>query len=406
MSRPAAAPAALALLGAFFLHGCSEPPAVAYVQPQREDLVSYVTTNGQVEAGERAEVFAETTGRVVEVAVTEGQRVRRGEPLLTIDDRTAREELKQAQAQLDAARAELHGIEQGGTPAEIADLENELAAAKRSKQQLEQDVQALQRLVEKQAAPRVELDSTRQQWKATSGKVELLENKLAVRFAPHQKKRAEAGVREAESAVALAMQKVGSAAVIAPLAGVVYSLPVRQGAYVNPGALVARVGSLGKMDVVIYVDEPELGRVKLGAPLRITSDAYPKRHWECRLDRLPAEVIALGTRRVGAVHCSLDDAGELIPNLRVSVEIESDSAENVLTLPREAAFRDGSRTAVWLVNENGQAEQREVELGVASANRVEIRSGLSESDRVLLPGQQSLTAGQTVRLAESRESSP
>lgn len=405
MKRPIAAPAALALLGASFFHGCSQPPTVAYVQPQREDLVSYVTTNGQVEAGERAEVFAETTGRIVEVAVEEGRRVRRGERLLTIDDRAAREELNQAQAQLDAARAEENGIEQGGSPAEISELENELAAAKRSKEQLEKDVQALERLVEKQAAPRNELDATRRQWKETGSKVELLEKKLAVRFAPHQKESAEARVREAEATVALAKQKVGSATVVAPLEGVVYSLPVRPGAYVNPGTLVTRVGKLGKVDVVIYVDEPELGHVKVGAPVRISSDAYPQKHWECRVDRLPAEVVALETRRVGEVHCSVDDADELIPNLRVSVEIESASARNVLTLPREAVFRGGSQTAVWMINDDGQAARREVELGVASASRVEIRSGLNESDRVLLPGQQTLTAGQTVRLAESREPS-
>jgi multidrug efflux pump subunit AcrA (membrane-fusion protein) len=155
--------------------------------------------------------------------------------------------------------------------------------------------------------------------------------------------------------------------------------------------------------VLIYIDEPELGRVKLGAPVRITSDAYPERHWECQVDRLPAEVVALDTRRVGEVHCSVDDADELIPNLRVSVNIESAAAKNALAVPREAIFRDNGRTSVWVVNGTGQAERREVGLGAASASRVEIRSGLSESDRVLLPGQQVLTAGETVRLAEGRE---
>lgn len=405
MTHATAAPAALALLGAALFHGCSEPPAIAYVQPQREDLVSYVTTNGQVEAAERAEVFAATTGRVVEVAVEEGQQVKRGARLLTIDDRAAREELKQAQAQLEATRAELGGIEQGGSPAEIAGLENELAAAKRSREQLEKDVQALERLVEKQAAPRMELDAKRRELQEANGKVELLEKKLAVRFAPHQKDRAEARVREAEAAVELARQKVGSAAVAAPLEGVVYSLAVRPGAYVNPGTLVARVGKLGRVDVVIYIDEPELGRVKLGAPVRVSSDAYPEKHWECHVDRLPVEVVAIETRRVGRLRCSVEGATELIPNLQVSVEIESASARQALTLPREAVVRDGNRTSVWMVNENGQAERRDVELGVASASRVEIRSGLSESDRVLLPGQQVLKAGQTVRLAENRESS-
>ncbi len=400
MMRSTAAPAALTLLGALLFAGCAQPPTVPFVQPHREDVVSYVTTNGMVEAGERAEVFAETTGRVVEVAVAEGRRVRRGERLLTIDDRAAREELKQAQARWEASRAELDGIKQGGTPAETAELESQLAAAKRSREQLEKDVQALERLVEKQAAPRMELDSTRRQLQEAGSKVELLEKKLAAPVAPHQKESAEARVREAEAAVALAKQKVGSATVVAPLEGVVYSLPVRPGAFVNPGTLVARVGKLGHVDVVIYIDEPELGRVKLGAPVRITSDAYPQKHWECQVNRLPAEVVALDTRRVGEVHCTVDDADELIPNLRVSVEIESAAAKNVLALPRDAVLRDGNRNSVWVVNDTGQAERREVELGVASASRVEIRSGLSESDRVLLPGQQPLTAGETVRLAE------
>ena len=120
MTRPTAAPAAFVLLGAFLFHGCSQPPTVAYVQPHREDVVSYVTTNGQVEAGERAEVFAETTGRVVEVSVEEGRHVKRGERLLTIDDRMAREELNQAQARLEGAHAELNGLEQGGSPNETA----------------------------------------------------------------------------------------------------------------------------------------------------------------------------------------------------------------------------------------------------------------------------------------------
>jgi multidrug efflux pump subunit AcrA (membrane-fusion protein) len=116
--------------------------------------------------------------------------------------------------------------------------------------------------------------------------------------------------------------------------------------------------------------------------------------------------VALDTRRVGEVHCTVDGAGELIPNLRVSVEIESASALNVLTLPREAVVRDGNRLAVWIVNQSGEAERRDVELGIASANRVEIRSGLSESDRVLLPGQQALAQGQPVRLAERGEMQP
>jgi HlyD family secretion protein len=123
--------------------------------------------------------------------------------------------------------------------------------------------------------------------------------------------------------------------------------------------LLARVGEVDPARVLIFVDEPELGRVKLGDRVTLLADAYPGQEWECQADRLPAGVVALETRRVGEVRCTVENRdGKLIPNLTVNVRILSATAENVLTLPREAVFRQDGQTFVWVANAGDVVERR------------------------------------------------
>jgi HlyD family secretion protein len=230
--------------------------------------------------------------------------------------------------------------------------------------------------------------------------IERLTQKLELRVAPDDVERAEARLREAEATVALANRRAGSAAVRSPAHGALYSLVVEPGAYVNSGALVARVGNLERVRIRIYVDEPELGRVEMGDRVSVTSDGFPGREWECAIDRLAASVISLETRRVGELGCTVENAGRtLIPNLTVNAGIETAAAESVVTLPREAVYRDDGASFVWIVAANNTAEKRPVELGISSASRVEVKSGVDTDSRVLLPGEMALAVGQAVIVA-------
>ena len=182
-----------------------------------------------------------------------------------------------------------------------------------------------------------------------------------------------------------------------PADGVLYSLDLREGSFLTPGTRVARVGNVDRVRIVVFVDEPELGRIRLGSAVKITADAYPNRIWEGQVDRLPTEVVSLETRRVGEVWCSVENSGgELIPNLTVSIQLESGVAENALTLPREAVAHDAGQPFVWVLGEDQTAEKRPVELGIQNAARSQITNGLDGSEQVLLEDSAALTAGSRV----------
>jgi HlyD family secretion protein len=181
------------------------------------------------------------------------------------------------------------------------------------------------------------------------------------------------------------------------MAGVLYSLNVRRGGYLQAGDLVGEVGEVDRVRVVIYVDEPELGRVGPSMAVKVTWDALPGREWLGTVEKTPTQVIALGTRQVGEVLGILDnDNRELPPGANINAEIESSVAENVLTIPKEALRRQGAEMGVFLLN--GEiVEWRPVEIGTASITRAEVLSGLTEGDQVALPSEAELTDGALVK---------
>lgn len=389
--------AAVAALGAFLVWGGESAVAVNAVTPRREDIVSRLSTNGRVEPVDDFTVHAKTTGTIAKVFAKQGDKVKQGQLLFSIDDQAARAALRQAEARLEMAQAELAAAERGGAPAEIAEQESLLGQARAERKQAAEEVAALERLVQKNAAPRAELEAARARLAAAEAEIERLESKLKLRVAPDQLQRAQARLREAESAVAVAKQQVGSASVRSPSSGVVYNIDFEPGTYVNPGMLLARVGRIEQVKVRIFVDEPELGRIERGDRAVITADAFPDREWECAIDRLATAIITLETRRVGELLCTIQNmARTLIPNLRVNVEIETAAAEAALTLPREAVYRDNGGSYVWLIGANNTAERRAIELGISSATRVEVKTGVDADTRVLLPGEAALSEGQEV----------
>lgn len=392
--------AAAAALGAYFVWRQPSASTVAAVTPRRENLVSRLSTNGRVEPYEDFSVHAETAGAVTQVSVRQGDEVKKGQVLFAVDDESARAGLRQAEARLEIARAELAAAKRGGPPAAIAEQESFLEKARAERERSREEVAGLERLAGKNAAPRAELDAATARLAAADSEVERLEQKLALRVAPDDLDRAEARLREAEAAVALAKRRAGSAVVRSPSDGVVYRVAVEPGAFVSPGALVARVGKVDRVKVKIYVDEPELGRIEMGDGVTVTSDGFPGKEWNCTIDRLAASVVSLETRRVGELGCTVENRGRtLIPNLTVNAGIDTAAAESVLTLPREAVYRDNNSSFVWVVGPNGLAEKRTVELGISSAARVELKSGVDTGTQVLLPGETALREGQAVAIA-------
>jgi HlyD family secretion protein len=375
----------------------SKPPLVPFARAGRQRLVGTLPTNGKVEPLEWQAVRAESAALVVRVPVHEGDRVAKGAVLAETSDPSLQAGLETAQARVAEARAALNALEQGGRPAEVAEIENSLARARFDLATETREYQALQRLEQKQAATRLEVQTAADKAQALELEIRGLETRRDSLVPAGDVEGARARLAGAEAALALARTRQALSVLHSPLAGVVYQLAVRPGAYLNPGDLVANVGRLDRVRVRVYVDEPLLGRVAKDQPVGITWEALPGKRWEGRVEQMPTSIQTLGTRQVGEVVCTIENpGGELLPGVNVDAEIRTAVAEDAIVIPKEALHHDA--TGDWVFRLRGDTvEHRPVKTGIGTVTTIQILEGLREGDQVALPSDATLEPGQRVR---------
>ena len=383
-------------LAVWYVDRKNDIPSVPFTRVRRETLVSTLSTNGKVEPFEWQSVRADLAGIVEKVLVQEGSAVAQGAILAQLSDPTLQPGIEAAAARVTEARAALETINTGGKPAELTDIENNLARAQFDRAEADRDYQSLKRLLEKQAATKVEVAAAAAKLKQSEIEIEGLEKRRAALASRSDRTVAEARLRDAEAALALARGRAGRIVLRAPIAGTVYQLTVRPGAYLSEGDPVANVGRLDRLHIRVYVDEPELGRVAVGQPVVISWDALPGKQWSGAVEKMPTSIQPLGTRQVGEVLCTIDNPGhELVPGTNVNAAIRTAVAQDALLLPKEV-MRHDARGAFVLVLTDHTVVRRTVETGNSSITRVQVTSGLREGEAVALPTETPVKPGDRI----------
>lgn len=362
------------------------PVQVPFTKVTRETIVSSLSTNGKVEPIEWASARAERAGVVQKLLVQRGQEVAKGAPLVQLDITAADSQLAAANAQIAQANAQEQIIQQGGPQLNRTQIESEMAAARLTLANAQRDYDALARLVSKQAAPRQELDAARQKLEQAQLQIQALQARRNALVSPTDLPVAKARLNEAESSAAFARRTLAQSIIRAPMAGTVYQFDLRLGSFVNPGDLVANVGRLFQVRVNVYVDEPDLGRVAIGIPVTITWDAMPGRQWKGSVDKLPTQVVALGSREVGEVGCVIDNPDrDLLPGTNINAEIQSKVVQRALIIPTAALHREGGVTSVFVLSKDDHVLRRIIKVGVTSYTKAQVLQGLAEGESVALP---------------------
>jgi HlyD family secretion protein len=305
--------------------------------------------------------------------------------------------LARAQAAIQEAKAQEQILTQGGRIAERQQIDSDLARTRLDLDAAQKNYESLQRLAAKEAATRQDLDSARQLVDQLQLKIQGLEKSKAALVTGVDKEIAKARLEAAQSAAAVAQTNLDLSVIRAPMDGTLYDFDLKQGSYVNPGDAIAKVGKLDRVRVTVYVDEPDLGKVREGEPVIITWDAFTGHQWKGTVDRLPTQIVPLGTRQVGEVGCIIENPNlDLLPNANINAEIQSTSAQNSLTIPKEAIRRQGSASGVFLL-EGDHVLWRNINLGISSYTRSQVLSGLNEADAVAMPSEKPLQNGSRVQ---------
>jgi HlyD family secretion protein len=346
------------------------------------NLTSTVASNGKVEPQNNFEAHAPYGGVVRSLYVHAGDKVPAGKLLLAMDDTEAQSRAATAFAALKGAQTAWQAAQHGGTHEEQLSLNGELQKAIIDRDQAQHDLDALQKLQTTGAASSSEVSAAQERLAVDNSSVQVLQQRQSSRYDASDLAHAKANLADAQAAWNAAEATIGQAMVRAPFAGTVYSLPVTQTDYVQQGDRLLSMADLEELQVLAYFDEPEIGNLAVGQPATIVWDARPNQIWHGHIVRLPSTIITYGTRNVGEVLVSVDDAdGALLPDTNVRVTITVASESNVLTVPRDACHFDPGATYVYRV-ERGTLYRVPVTVGSSNLIESQIISGLKAGDQV------------------------
>jgi HlyD family secretion protein len=382
-----------------YFDGRQPAPLVPVAPVRRTDLKSVISSNGKVEPVAPGTLRAQFDGFVNRVVAVEGESVRKGELLLTMDDTQIRAQLEQTRAQLAAEQADLKSAQAGGRADELARLTGDLRASESQRDLLQRQQDALVKLVAEHAATPEELEKNRAALERAKADVEHL-RKSKDQFEEQvslDRERLALSVAHWQTQVKDLQDKVDSSRVVAPQSGTLFSLPVHRGDFVHTGDLLADLADLRNVRVRAFVDEPELGGLTPGQPVEVTWDALPDRTWTGRTESVPQQIVARGSRNVGELLCSISNTGmELKPNTSVNIRIQLSEKKNVLAVPRSAVNVSTAGRYVFTV-ENGRLRRRDIKVGISNDTQIEVVDGLKEGEIVALPGETQLRDGLAVQ---------
>ena len=334
--------------------------------------------SGYVTARRRATVSSKVTGKVVEIFVEEGQAVRAGQVLARLDDAQARAALAYAEAQWSAAQKS------------FAEDQARLREA-------ELNLQRRDRLLKDGVVGRAEVDTARAEVDSLKARIAYTQEQVAV----------------AEAQVRLRRTDLQDMVVRAPFSGVAISKDAQPGEMISPvsaGGGFTRTGigtivDMSSLEIEVDVNEGFINRVRSGQKVTAVLDAYP--NWS-----IPAHVITTvptadrqkATVRVRIAFEKLDP--RILPDMGVKVSFlrEEDAAADArpvarVLVPKAAVRSVDGRTVVFVVRDD-RVERRAIRPGNEHGDQIEVVSGISAGERVVIEGPDTLKDGDRVRIQQ------
>jgi HlyD family secretion protein len=395
-------------------------PQVTVAKVEQETLGVLVTASGKIEAASKADVFAPTMGTLDTVSVADGQKVKAGDVLATMDTASLRLQVAQARAGLKAAQAQLDGVNRG-VPAAIdkAAAQAGVDAAKTGYDAAKGAYDAF-KLAYDTALPAAQPSMVATLTQMLIGKQQAYAGYLSAQSGENKlstmgkisaaKAAAQAGVSQASEGLALAEDTLDNSTLTAPMDGVVIfaalgapgmdgSTPkAEHGSAVGPQSAVFTVVQFGALNFNAQVDEADIDRVKAGAKGTVRLDAFPSDSLDAKVVTVKPTAIQTTTGGIAfPVLLSVSPGDKnLLLGMSGSVDIEVSAVSGAITVPIEALFDENGKKYVFVI-EGGKVTKTEVTTGALTDARAQLLTGATTGQDVAVGNLSSLKDGMAVR---------
>jgi macrolide-specific efflux system membrane fusion protein len=330
-------------------------PATALVM--RRDFSSTVLATGAVKSqvGSEVKVGARISGKVIRLFANIGDFVKQGQVIAELEKEDLLAKVERNKADLAVAEAK------------IADVEARLKLAE----------------VQYQRQKRLITESFTSQDAVDTAAKELSVYQAGLRLGQRQVESARAALKESQANLAYAT-------LTAPISGVIASVATQEGETVTAGLnapVFVTIIDLNRLQVDAFVDEVDIGKVRVDQKVVFTVDSFPAKEFEGKVVAIyPKAVIQENVVNYDTViDITTPYDGLLKPDMTASVTMILEARSGVLAVPAEAVKREKGKTLVYVLT-NGRAEPREVKTGWKDGPWIEVAGGLREGETVLLAG--------------------
>ena len=358
-------------------------PVAAVVRVERHNVGSTLTIAGEFKPFQDVDVHAKVAGYIRQIYVDVGDHVKEGQTIAVL-------EVPELAAQLSGTEAAVRAAEQQIRKAQgdLQRAQSSHAAAHSAYARLKQAADARVGLVAQQ-----EVDDTQAKDLEAEGQVASAEAELA--SAGQQLEVAQAGQKQYR-----AMSDYTR--IVAPFAGVITNRYADTGALIAAGTSsstqaipVVRLAQTSKLRLVLPIPESVVAQIHLGDPVKVRVQALDQ-EIEGRVSRF-ADSLDRQTRTMETEIDFDNRAGRLISGMYTETRLSLREKKNALTIPLEAVSRNGEEASVLAVNAENVVEERKVRLGVEDSARIEVLSGLSEGERVIIGNRSEYHNGQKIQ---------
>lgn len=352
----------------------------------KKDIESNIFTSGTVVSKNDVDVTSDISGKIKEVLVEEGMKVKKGDVLARIDSDNLEFELKQSKIKLDIAKDKLNQLRKD----DKSNLETVFKNAEIQYKDAKKDYEDKKELLKAGAISESDLQEAKSAMKRAYNDYTLSKKKYDDADNLSGIKIQEKQVKSIEIDIDRIKSDIEKSDVISPIDGTVVEVNVSELSVVASEALMFQVQDTENLEVQTNISEYDIGKVKIGQPVKVTCDGADEREYKGTVSYIsPNAVIeknGQGTETVVKIKIDINDKDtQLKPNFSANVEIKTANKKDALVVPYEAIYTDKSGEKSVYIVENNKAKKVAIDTGLEGDMLVEIiGDGFKDNDLVIL----------------------
>jgi HlyD family secretion protein len=330
-----------------------------------------IFATGKLEVRDKQEFYADDNTIITDVMVDAGQKVKKGQTILRMDDSNLTVEASQNRLACDDIRAKI-------------------VNSKSNLRLYEQDYGLAQKEYENYKILFAEGAISQKELEEAEKKLNEAKERLIVERDANLPL-LEAQLKQAELIYSESLKKLEKTVIISPMDGVLLNLPVKKGQKVEVGKLLAQIGNSDNLYIETGINEVDAARLKVGDKVEITNNALLTESLQGTVEYISpiAEAVTTSQGEQNQVKIRITvDTGrgidQLKPGFNVNLKIILEQKDKAIVVPLEAVVQNAKKELVYVVGQDNIVEEREVRTGLSNELFTEIISGLSVGEKVIL----------------------